>query len=61
MTNPSIELRWLIKELTEMFNTSWCSSNTPYINKVQSKPILQYSLDGCNWVDVPLVVLPETN
>jgi hypothetical protein len=61
MTEPQVKLRWLIKERTEMFNTSWCSGSTPQKTKVQSKPILQYSLDGCTWVDVPLVVLTETN
>lgn len=51
-------IRYLIKERVEYLRDSWCSEGGRNIT-VQSKPILQYSSDGVEWIDVPIVIEKE--
>lgn len=52
------QMRYLIKERVEYQRDSWCSEGGRNIT-VQSKPILQYSSDGVEWIDVPIVIEKE--
>lgn len=46
------QIRYLIIESKEQVSSSWCS-NGKQVNTVRAKPVLQYTLDGDNWNNVP--------
>jgi len=54
--NPEIHLRWLVLEKELEYNSSWISSSKTQKYYEKSKPKLQYSLDGVQWLDVPTVM-----
>lgn len=49
---PNFQLRWLITERTFKRASRWCSSEID-IQTYLSEPVLQYSLDGITWKQVP--------
>ena len=51
-----INLRYLVKETEKEYNTSWLSSKNKQTYIERSKPVLQYSNDGAQWIDVPTVI-----
>ena len=53
---PEFQLRWLVIETEKEYNTSWLSSKSTQTYIERSKPILQYSNDGVQWLDVPTVI-----
>ena len=55
---PEFQLRYLIEETTEFAPQSWCSTGKEKIT-VRSKPILQYSYDAVEWLEVPTVVIQK--
>ena len=55
-----IRFRYLITRRKEKLVISWCSPKEKQFVNVDSKPVLQYSLDaGCTWTDVPTVTIVE--
>lgn len=50
----NLQIRYLIREHQEKMSSSWCSDKEAKII-VQSKPILQFTLDGVEWINVPTV------
>jgi general stress protein 26 len=51
-----IHLRYLVTETEKEYNTSWLSSNKKQTYIERSKEVLQYSLDGVEWMKVPTVI-----
>lgn len=53
---PEFQLRFLVKKTKFKVTDSWCSGSEPQIQFQVSKPVLQYSPDGVEWIDVPTVM-----
>lgn len=51
-----IHLRYLVTETEKEYNTSWLSSKNKQTYIERSKEVLQFSLDGVEWMNVPTTI-----
>ncbi len=56
---PEFQLRWLVQEKQEEWYGSWNTSNEKQYRMIHSKPVLQFSNNGVEWIDVPLVIISD--